>query len=267
MDHRSAVRKSMPLVVTALLLALAAPPPTAAADAPPDDPRFEVELEVAPVWQSRNDVEIPNDGTATRFSLEELAGRGPWAAGRFYFTWNISPRHGFRLLLAPLSYTETGRFDEPVRFAGQDYLPGVATEATYEFNSWRATYRYKFKQGLRWNGWIGFTAKVRDAKIELQQGATRSRDTDFGFVPLIYVRGDYRFAPRWHLLLEGDLLGGGPGRALDLSVRLGRDFGERWALAFGYRTLEGGVDIDDVYNFAWFQYAVVSGTYRWGARD
>lgn len=30
------------------------------------DPRFEAELEVGPVWQSRNEVEIPNDRTATR---------------------------------------------------------------------------------------------------------------------------------------------------------------------------------------------------------
>ncbi len=30
----------------------------------------------------------------------------------------------------------------------------------------------------------------------------------------------------------------------------------------GDRTVEGGVDIDDVYNFAWFQYAAVSGVFR-----
>jgi hypothetical protein len=46
------------------------------------DPRFEVEFEMGPVWQSRNDVELPNDGTATRFSLKELTGSGPWLAGR-----------------------------------------------------------------------------------------------------------------------------------------------------------------------------------------
>ena len=49
--------------------------------------------------------------------LEELVGDGPWAAGRLYLTWNIKRRHGLRLLLAPLSYTETGTFDEPVDFA------------------------------------------------------------------------------------------------------------------------------------------------------
>ena len=41
-------------------------------------PRFELELEGSAIWQSRNDVEIPNDGSATRFSLEDLVGAGPW---------------------------------------------------------------------------------------------------------------------------------------------------------------------------------------------
>jgi hypothetical protein len=38
---------------------------------------------------------------------------------------------------------------------------------------------------------------------------------------------------------------------------------ENWGLAFGYRTVEGGADVDDVYSFAWFNYAVASASYRW----
>ena len=250
----------------ALVLALA-PGTLPAADGDADEKRFEVELEAGPVWQSRNEVEIPNDGTATRFSLEELVGSGPWPGGRFTFTWNIRGRHGLRVMLAPLSYTETGTFTQPVSFAGELYAPGAPTEATYQFNSWRASYRYRFWTGRNWKWWIGFTAKVRDAKIELRQGGTSSKDTDLGFVPLLYLRGDYHFSERWHFLFELDGLAGGPGRAEDLSLRLGYDVGERWGLAFGYRTVEGGADVDEVYNFAWFNYAVVSGSYRWGRRD
>jgi hypothetical protein len=251
-----------------LLLGATLPVLTPAAEAvtPTASNLFEIELETGPVWQSRNDVEIPNDGTATRFSLKDLVGEGPWPAGRVYFTWSIAGRHSVRFLLAPLLYTETGTFEDPVLFAGEAYVPGAPTEATYQFNSWRGSYRYQFKRGDRWNWWVGFTAKVRDAKIELTQGSTTSKDTDLGFVPLVYLRGDYRFAERWHLLLELEALGGGPGRAEDLSLKLGRDFGEHWTLSFGYRTVEGGADVDAVYNFAWFNYAVVSGSYRWGAR-
>ena len=97
----------------------------------------------------------------------------------------------------PLSYTETGTFDEPVIFAGESYDSGVPTEATYQFNSWRISYRYKFKDGDRWQLWVGFTAKIRDAKIELRQGETTSKDDDFGFVPLLHFAADYRFADRF----------------------------------------------------------------------
>jgi hypothetical protein len=229
-----------------------------------EDPhRFEIEFEGGAAWQSRNDVEIPNDGTATRFSLKDLVGTGPLPAGRFYFTWNIKGRHGVRVLLAPLSYTESGTFTDPVIFVGETYAAGTPTEATYQFNSWRATYRYQFWQGKKWDWWVGFTAKVRDAKIQLRQGDTTSKDTDLGFVPLLYLRGDYQFSKQWHFLFEMDALAGGPGRAEDVSLRLGRDLGEHWSINFGYRTVEGGADVDAVYNFAWFNYAVVSGVYRW----
>jgi len=228
------------------------------------DEKFSIELELGPVWQSRNDVEIPNDGTATRFSLEDLVGNGPWAAGRLYFTWNVKGRHGVRFLAAPLGYTETGTFDRPVFFVDQAFAADAPTEATYQFNSWRASYRYRFHDGERWHWWVGFTAKLRDAKIELRQGELAAEDTDKGFVPLLYLRGELHWAERWRFLFDFDGLAGGPGRAFDVALKVGYDVGEHWTVAAGYRTVEGGVDIDDVYNFAWFNYAVVSATYRWG---
>ena len=227
-----------------------------------DVTRFAVELEVGPVWQSSNDVQIPNDADGTRFSLVDLAGYGPWPAGRLYLTWNINERHGLRALAAPLSFTETGILQEPVDFAGASYLPGVPTEATYQFDSWRLTYRYRFHDGDRWTWWVGATAKIRDAKIELQQGDVTSRDTDLGFVPLLHLAADWRLSERWHLLLDLDALAGGPGRAEDFAAKLAYDVNDRWSITAGYRTVEGGADTDDVYAFAWFHYAVVSGIYR-----
>ena len=73
----------------------------------PDTPRFILEFEGGPVWQTVNDVQIPNDASGTRFSLVDVIGKGPWPAFRFYATWNINPKHGLRVLLAPLSVTES----------------------------------------------------------------------------------------------------------------------------------------------------------------
>ena len=57
---------------------------------------FVIELEAGPVWQSRNDVQIPNTDAGTRFSLVDLAGKGPLPAARLYLTWNINDRHSLR---------------------------------------------------------------------------------------------------------------------------------------------------------------------------
>jgi hypothetical protein len=229
-------------------------PAAAAAQAP----RLAVEIEGGPAWQSYNDVEIPNDGSATRFSLYDLAGSGPWPAGRLYVTWNPAPRHGLRLLLAPFSLTETGTPEQQVRFAGATYAQGVPTKATYTFNSYRLSYRYRALDGERTTAWVGVTAKVRDAVIALEQGGTTSRKEDLGFVPLLHLAGEWRFAPGWQLGLDSDALAGGPGRAVDAALKLGYDVGDRWTVRAGYRMVEGGADVTEVYSFAWLHFAVLS---------
>lgn len=227
-----------------------------------DVSRVVIELEAGPVWQSRNEVQIPNSDAGTRFSLVDLAGQGPWPAVRLYLTWNLNSRHSVRGLLAPLAYTETGSLTRPINFARASYVPGDPVEATYKFNSWRLGYRFRFLDRERLQLRVGFTAKIRDAKIELRQGRTTSKDTDVGFVPLLYLGADWRFAEPWHLVFDFEGLAGGPGRAFDIGFKLGYAINDQWTLAAGYRTLEGGADVESVYNFAWLHYAVVSGIYR-----
>ena len=252
------MKRAYAVAVVAAFLAA----PAAAQQGPGAAPRWVVELEGGPAWQSYNDVEIPNDGTATRFSLYDLAGAGPWRAGRLYVTWNINDRHGLRLLLAPFSLTEAGTPLGAIDFAGETFAGGRPAEATYTFNSYRLSYRYRWHAGEATTAWIGFTAKIRDAVIRLRQDGTTGEKTDLGFVPLLHLAGDWRFAPRWHLGLDVDALAGGPGRAEDAALELGYDLGDRWTLQAGYRTVEGGADVTRVYTFAWLHYAVVSVVWR-----
>lgn len=112
-DRRTIGPRHLGPLALLLLLAPAAHAQTPAAHAQTpaahaQTPTVVVELEGGPAWQSYNDVEIPNDGSATRFSLDELAGHGPWAAGRLYVTWNVAERHGLRVLAAPFSLTGPG---------------------------------------------------------------------------------------------------------------------------------------------------------------
>jgi len=219
--------------------------------------RLQIELEGGPVWQARNDVRIPNEG-GTRFSLADLIGSGPFAAFRLEVSYDISPRHGLRAVLAPLTISGTGTLDAPVQFAGQSFAASVPTEGRYRFNSYRLTYRYRFHDGARWRWHIGFTAKIRDAKVELEQEGRHASDSNVGPVPLIYLAGQVRLGQRWRLSGDLDALGAPQGRAEDLSLKARYDPNPRWSLALGYRTLEGGADSDTVYTFAWFHYLVAS---------
>jgi hypothetical protein len=244
-----------------VLILILAPlfPPTLLAQAGDQDrsPRLEIELEGGPVWQTRNDVRIPNEG-GTKFSLVDLIGSGPFASVRLEAAYNISRRHGLRLVLAPLTISGTGTLDEPVEFAGASFAAGIPTEGRYRFNSYRLTYRYRFHDGRKWRWHIGFTAKIRDAKVALQQEGASASDSNVGPVPLIHLAGQVRLGPRWRISGDLDALGAPQGRAEDLALKVRYDPTERWSLALGYRTLEGGADSDTVYTFAWLHYVVAS---------
>ena len=229
---------------------------------PAAEPGWEVQVELGATFQEKNDVQIPNDREGTKFSLDDIAGDGPWGTVRSDINWNINEKHGMRFVLAPLSYTESGSFDEPVKFAGEVYKPDERVKASYRFNSWRVGYRYNFKDTETWRLWVGGTLKIRDAEIKLRQGGASSKDDDLGVVPLLYFAAEYQISPQWVLQADFDGLAGGPGRAIDLSARVAYSPNEQWRFGLGYRGLEGGVDSDDVYNFAWFNTVMASASYR-----
>jgi hypothetical protein len=247
-------RMLRPTILLALLYAIAA---TVAVDARAD---VRVRIEAGGVWQARNDVSIPGDG-GSRFALDDIAGNGPYPFARLELTADLAERHGLRLVYAPLRLSETGRSTVPIEFAGESFDAG-ALAATYQFNAPRLTYRYLLRDTERWQLQVGFTLLVRDAVVRLRQGEVRADDTDVGLVPLLHLAGSYRLADRWRLAFDLDGLAAPQGRAFDLGVRAEYALTERWDAAIGYRTLEGGVDSDDVYNFSWFNYALVALAYR-----
>lgn len=222
---------------------------------------WDVGIEAGPVWQSRNDVQIPGD-SGTRFSLADFAGAGPFPFYRLQLTYEINPRHSLRFLLAPFEYQEMGTFGDDVFFVDQTFDAGRQTEAGYRFNSYRFTYRYLFYQGEAWRWHVGLTAKIRDAEITLKQDGKFASDADTGLVPLVYLFGDYQLSDRWSFIVDFDGLASPQGRAVDLGLFMRYDITRQWYVGGGYRLLEGGADNDEVYNFAWFNYLLLSTGYR-----
>jgi hypothetical protein len=237
------------LVVAATLYADAVYAETAPA------PTLSVELGAA--WQARNDARIENEPPNTRFAIDEITGSGPYPAGRIAFEWSLAERHRLRLLAAPLRVDDTGISDRTIVFRDTVFDPG-RVRAEYRFDSWRLGYRYVFHDSERWTWSGGATLNIRDAEISLSQDGTRRSRSDTGFVPLLALVGEWRFAPGWRAVLDFEGLGAPQGRAIDATLQAGYDLTPSLHVSGGYRVLDGGADNDDIYTFARFDFAVLA---------
>lgn len=210
-----------------------------------------LDVEAVGAWQGRNDVQSPNTAPSTRFALDDITGSGPFATGRLQLAWPFRERQEWRVLVAPLSVSAGGSLPGPVRFEGASFAAG-AVQGRYQFDSWRLTWRYHWIDRPDLSVKVGFTAKLRDASIELRQGALRARKDNTGFVPLLHAAFERPLATGWSLQGDVDALAGGPGYAIDAGLRVARELGAGWSASAGVRYLDGGADNDEVYAFATF---------------
>lgn len=216
--------------------------------------RWRFDFENGAAFNGYNDIGIPKS-TGTRFSLTEGFNVKPVYYFRLRLTYRIGGRHALSALFAPLSFKASGRTGMPIRFNGTDFPLGADVNALYRFNSYRLTYRYDLVDTGSWKVAIGFTAKIRDAAIRLDAGAIESEKTNVGFVPLLHVRVEHQFSSRIGALLEGDALAAKQGRAEDVLLALLYRLSPAVTLKAGYRVVEGGANVEEVYNFALIHYA------------
>jgi hypothetical protein len=224
-----------------------------------------VDLEAGPVFSGYNDVRIPGD-TGTLFSLTEDLHARTALGFRARLSKTFGDRHWVSVLVAPLRVHSYGTFDRDVLFAGQLFPAGFRMDGLYRFDSYRLSYRYGLVRTRRLSFDLGLTAKVRDAEISLDYtdgwALPGAKKTNTGFVPLVSFRADWSLSERLGLVLDGDALGVPQGRAEDVTAALRVGFGDRVDVRVGYRVLEGGSDVDEVYGFALFHYAVAGITLR-----
>lgn len=220
-------------------------------------PASTLTVELGGAWQARNDARIENEPPNTRFAIDEITGSGPYAAGRIAFEWSLAERHRLRLLAAPLRVDDSGSSDRAIVFRETVFDPG-RVHAEYRFDSWRLGYRYVFHDSERWTWSGGATLNIRDAEIRLSQDGTSRSRSDTGFVPLLALVGEWRFAPGWRALLDFEGLGAPQGRAIDATLQAGYDLTPSLHVSGGYRVLDGGADNDDLYTFARFDFAVLA---------
>jgi hypothetical protein len=224
---------------------------TGAAD---EGKRWEIDLEGGGVFSGYNDVQIPNV-TGTRFSLSEDLNTPDKVYFRLRATYKFNSRHHVSVLFAPLTLKASGVLEKAVFFEDTLFPAFSEVDGVFKFNSYRLTYRYNFLRKEKIRLGIGFTAKIRDARVALASSSEETENTNVGFVPLLHFTLDWNFAEKWALKFEVDAAAAKQGRAEDVLLALLYQIGDNAWLKIGYRLVEGGADVDEVYTFAWINYA------------
>lgn len=214
------------------------------------------DIETGAVGTGYNNVRIPGD-QGTLFSLKDDLISKTEAFFRLRANYTIKSRHTLSLLYAPLETTSKGNVPYDIIFEGVTFPASTDLTGTYKFNSYRLTYRYEIVTKPKFEFGLGFTAKIRDARIALASQALESEKTNVGFVPIINFRMLWKPYEKFGILLEGDALAAPQGRAEDVLIAATYRISDRLGLKAGYRILEGGADNDEVYGFALFNYASV----------
>lgn len=207
-----------------------------------------------------NNVRIPGN-SGTPFSLQTDLDAETGFFYRFRAGYIINERHTLSLLFAPLELKSSGKPGFNILFQDQTFSAGTDLIGTYVFNSYRLTYRYDLLRREKLTFGIGFTAKIRDAKISLESGSAYAEKTNIGFVPIINFRLDWREGEKLGLIFEGDALAAPQGRAEDILLSATYKLSNQLRFRVGYRILEGGADNDEVYNFTLINYAVIGITW------
>jgi hypothetical protein len=153
-------------------------------------------------------------------------------------SYTFNSRHTVSILYAPLVVDSDGNTAKPIDFAGATFPSNTFVNAVYKFNSYRLTYRYDIVNTSTTVAGLGFTAKIRDAKITLRSAASIGEKKNVGFVPIINFRLLWHFHPDVGLLIDGDALAAPQGRAEDVRIAFEYRLSERLGLSAGYRILE-----------------------------
>jgi len=222
--------------------------------------QLKMSFETGAVSTGYNDVRVPNgsQNTGTLFSFTEDFDEGDAVIFfRGALSYMFADKHIIEVTAVPLTRDYTITTDRELMFAGNTFQ-GLDVTGSYQFNTYRASYRYRLLARPKFTLDLGASLLVRDARIALSQGFIEADDTDLGYVPLVSFDMSYSPTPKLSVVLKGDALVGPVGRAEDVFAGFQyKVYRDDLQIKAGYRIIEGGADVDQVYNFALFHFANV----------
>lgn len=219
-------------------------------------PDIRIDAETGIAIPGYNDVRIPNNDANTKFSLVNDLELDNTLQKRVSLHWRISPRHQVSLMATPLTLKGEDKLDKDVVYQNKHFWKNDMVKAEYRFDSYRLQYRYLLPKELYGIRAVGASLKLRDAEISLESSSNYATKKNTGFVPLLSLNAGHRINDKLDLSLEAEGLASPYGRAEDVFIGAYYDLHKLFRLKAGYRFLEGGSDVDEVYTFAAVHYVV-----------
>lgn len=162
-------------------------------------------------------------------------------------------RHAFSALFAPTYLRYTGTLGSGTGFGGSSY-GDRSVNLDYRLTSYRLTYRYNIFNSERFIAGLGVTAKFRNAVVKVSDGSVTTEKSSFGFQPLLNVYINGWVTDHVGIIVEGDAFGLSNWRTEDVFVGLGYRPFQNLTFKGGYRIMEGGSSLTDLYNFSLVNY-------------
>ena len=198
--------------------------------------------------QSANEINLPDGKYLNSYRIK----------GRF----NLKNDKFLYFLYAPFETNYNFQSDKAFKFDNTNFSSDQNTKVYYKFNSYRVGYfkELSFKNNLKY--WIGGVLKVRDTKIKVSQNGLSDSYSNIGIVPLLGLGLEYFVNNNISLFSHIDAAGFGQGYAYDFNAEMRYHLNNKNSLGLGYRTFGGGVDNDELMNFARFETLYVNYSFK-----
>ena len=189
--------------------------------------------------EDRNEINLPDDNTLNSYRVKAMI--------------DLENDTFLYFLYAPFADDYHLTSDKSFTFNNSNFGANEHTAISYKFNSYRAGYFKKFNPHEKFTYWLGGVVKIRDAHIKVRQNNRFDSYENVGVVPLLGLGAQYFINDHISLFSHIDALGSSQGSAYDVNAEVRYHQNKNNAIGLGYRTFGGGVDNDELMNFARFE--------------
>ena len=237
--------------VTLLLACLALFVPAAAAAQ--DDHRFSLSLGAFVTDRASNTrVDAANLTPGTPVDLESDLGHDTSETVlRLDGYFRFNDRHRIDFSVFDLSRDATRQIDTAIKWKNVLFPINATVDSEFDFNIYKLAYTWSFMR--REKGYLGFTGGLYVADVAANLSAQGIADREGGEVtaplPVVGLRGEYRFTDKWTFRASGELFGleyeAMDGSLIDLYAGIDYRLFEHVAIGAGLNSVRLDVDVND----------------------